>query len=215
MDNRGEYTQTLIEKVNTKFAERSVPDAQIRYEYLTAKGLVVERRPYFILSRNLVSMGLYISHFGKDLFVSIASYLKPPISNLRVVLLGVMLLFALYTNMILPSVVSSQLNGLAGGMFGGPAPDLNGVMTLLCIFGPLGVLNNLALVILFWYSVYKLLTEKDFLAALRTQPNEFNEDDLMAMEKAVEQTVRISIDEIGLDPSDLKPIGSGMERRLI
>jgi len=45
--------------------------------------------------------------------------------------------------------------------------------------------------------------------------NEFNEDDLMALEKAVEQTVRVSLDEIGLDPDDLKPISDVDNNRLI
>ena len=66
------------------------------------------------------------------------------------------------------------------------------------------------------FSIYKYFTEKDFLAILRTRPNEFDEDDLMALEKAVEQTVRSSLDDIGLNPADLKPAAvQGNEIRLI
>jgi len=37
----------------------------------------------------------------------------------------------------------------------------------------------------------------------------------MAMEKAVEQTTRMAIDKIGLDPDDLSPIQKGEQRRII
>jgi hypothetical protein len=50
---------------------------------------------------------------------------------------------------------------------------------------------------------------------LRVSPNEFHENDLMAMEKAVEQTVRISLDELGLDPADLQLIESRSPKRII
>ncbi|HQP61832.1 MAG TPA: hypothetical protein PKX41_11545 [Anaerolineaceae bacterium] len=222
MDNKGEKAQELIESVRKKFTNRNIPEAQIIEKELVARGLWVEKRLYFLLRRKLVTVGLYITQFGKDLYVSIASYIKPPISNLRVLIAGIILLFAIFTNIILPSIISSQLNNMISGMtsslFGGGSgsSDIGGLMTLLCIFGPLGMVNNLLLGVMLIYSFYKWLTEKDFLAILRTKPNEFNEDDLMSMEKAVEQTVRMAIDEIGLDPDDLKPVSTGeTKRRLI
>ena len=65
------------------------------------------------------------------------------------------------------------------------------------------------------YSIFKWVAERDFWAGLRVRANEFNEDDLMALEKAVEQTVRVSLDELGLDPDDLKPITDLDSDRLI
>ena len=84
-----------------------------------------------------------------------------------------------------------------------------------CPVGPLGLLNNLALLLFVLYSVYKWFTVKDILAGLRVAPNEFNEDDLMALEKAVEQTVRLSLDDIGLNPDDLKSAVSSEGQRII
>ncbi|HNZ02200.1 MAG TPA: zinc ribbon domain-containing protein [Anaerolineaceae bacterium] len=219
MDNKGEKTQELIESVRKKFTSRNIPEAQIIEKELVARGLLVEKRLYFLLRRKLVTVGLYITQFGKDLYLSIASYIKPPISNFRVLIAGIIILFAIFTNIILPSIISNQLNSMIGNMTsslfggGGRSPGMGGLMTWLCIFGPLGLVNNLLLGGMLIYSFYKWLIEKDFLAILRTKPNEFNEDDLMSMEKAVEQTVRMAIDEIGLDPDDLKPISSGEEKR--
>lgn len=216
MDNKGEKADELIGKVRAKFSDRSIPEAHTEEREMTAKGVIVEKRPYFLLGRRLVTIGLYITQFGKDLFVSIVSYLKPPISNLRVILVVLMLLFALYTLFFFPGALESKLGGiLGGGLFGGSRSSSSGLASLICILGPLGTFNILLLGILLIYSLYKWFSEKDFFAALRMQPNEFNKDDLMAMEKAVEQTVRVAMDEIGLDPDDLKPIKTGDERRLI
>jgi hypothetical protein len=201
----------------------------MRQETLVARGLIVESRPYFILKRGLVSVALYINQFGQDLFVSLVSYLKPPISNFRVAVLGLMLLFWAYMMFIYTNALKNEfisyLTGLADSFSGGlnlfgnasptPPPSPEALIALLCVIGPIGLLNNLALLLFAVYSAYKFLTEKDLLAGLRVPPNEFNEDDLMALEKAVEQTVRISLDEIGLNADDLKPIASSEGRRLI
>jgi hypothetical protein len=219
MDTCGERANDLVQKVNTKFKERQIPGASISNQVLVGRGVVVENRPYFLLQRGLVTMGLYISQFGRDLYISQVSYLKPPISGFRVALLAVMIGFWLFSVTIframLSDAVSNTLGSFGGGFLGGAQPGSSGLYTMLCVIGPLGTLNSLALFFFLIYSGYKWLTEKDILAGLRTTPNEFNEDDLMAMEKAVEQTVRIALDEIGLNQADLKPIHSGSDRRLI
>ena len=220
MDGKGEEAPRLIKSVEAKFGERKIPNASVNSETLVARGLIVESRPYFVLRRGLVSLGLYIAQFGRDLYVSLVSYLKPPISNFRVLVLGLMALFWLYSVLVLPGSISNAfdnaLSGVGGGLFGGGgATSSSGLYTLLCLVGPLSTLNALALLLFLLYSVYKYVTEKDFWAGLRVNPNEFNEDDLMALEKAVEQTVRASIDEIGLDVNDLVPVEGPDNRRLI
>ena len=222
MDNKGSHANELIKKIQTKFNERQIPKATIRQQTLMAQDLLGEQRPFFILNRDLASVALYVNQFGRDLYVSLASYLKPPISKLRVMIVAAMVVIGGLLQLIYPAMVNSALNSsfasLAGSfsMFGGaPAsngPSMNSLVFLICVLGPVLSLNNLALTILLIYSVYKWIKEKDFLAALRMAPNEFNEDDLMAMEKAVEQTVRICIDEIGLDANDLKPVPGYRER---
>lgn len=216
MDNRGDHAKELVNKVNAQFKERQIPGATVQHQSLIAKGVYVENRPYFILKRGLVSLGLHIGQYGKDLFISIVSYLKPPISTLRVIIIAIMTLFWLYTSFIFPNSLDRAFGNALGGLnfLGGGAADADQLVRLLCIVGPLGTINSIALFLFVIFSIYKWLTEKDILAGLRVPPNEFNEDDLMAMEKAVEQTVRIALDEIGLDPNDLKPTDAS-GRRLI
>ena len=220
MDGRAERTGDLVKRINLKFNDRQIPGAMIQSQILVARGVFVERRPYIILKKGLVTLALNVGEFGKDLFISLASYLKPPISYFRVLVLSVMIVLWLFGSFILPALifgsVQSMLSGF-GGFLGGYNPSAGSagsLFFLLCILGPVTAINNIALLIFLLYSLYKWLTEKDFLAGLRSTPNEFNEDDLMALEKSVEQTVRIALDEIGLNPNELKPI-EGMSRRII
>ena len=218
MDNQGGRAQDLENKVTQKFNERTIPGAEVVKRNLVGRGVIVESRPYFLVKRGLVTVGLYIAQFGKDLFVSLASYLKPPLSNFRILVLGLMTLFAAYTLFIFPGDLASAVENLFGGISifpGGGSNTSSNLGSLLCIIGPLGTVNLLALSLFVVYSIYKFVTEKDILAGLRVTPNEFNEDDLMAIEKAVEQTVRMSLDEIGLNADDLKPIAVEDNRRLI
>jgi len=209
LDNRGDKAEDLNQKIYQKFSERSIPGTTVTKEILKGRGILVENRTYFLLRKGLVTTGLYVSKFGQDLYLSLVSYLKPPVSNLRIGILVVMLLFGLYMSTGFASALNNSLTGFANsalgsfgsGLFGGNVaePSAGGLAFLLCVIGPLGLINNLLLFLIFAYSLWKFLTEKDILAALRVTPNEFNEDDLMALEKAVEQTINQSMDEIGLD----------------
>lgn len=221
MDNQGARANELVQKVTDKFLHRKFPDANINLVPLKGKGVIVEERPYFLIQRGLVTSGLYINRFGQDLYVSQVSYLKPPVSNFRLIMLGLMVVFFIFTNLVLPGLMNglmqSAMTSLGGGLFGSynSGTDLSALITALCVLGPLGLLNSLALFLFVVFSIYKYLTEKDILAGLRVQPNEFNEDDLMVIEKAVEQTVRICLDEIGLNSEDLKPIQPTHQTRVI
>lgn len=197
MDSQGHRAAEVIQRVEAKFRQRQIPQAHLSKEMLVSRGIMVEQRPYFMLRRGLVTLALYISQFGRDLFISQASYLKPPISNFRVLLAAGMLLFQCYMFFIFPNTLQDSFSfGFSGAAISGLAQ--------LCIVGPLGSLNFLLLSLLFLYSGYKWLKERDFLATLRVPPNEFHEDDLMAMEKAVEETVRQALTDLKLNPDDLK-----------
>lgn len=207
LNDQGHQLPQVISQVHQRFDHRSVPDAEINPVVLTAQGLLAERRYYFMLKLGLVSMALYINRFGNDLYVSLSSYLKPPINPLRVLVMVLMLLFSLFMFTLYAPALQNAAYGTLGGLIpggGGNTGSISNLAFLLCVVGPLGTLNNIALVLLFAFSVYKFLTEKDFLAALRTRPNEFDEDDLIVMEKAVEETVRQSLTDLHLNPNDLR-----------
>jgi hypothetical protein len=217
MDGQGARANELVENVNKGFRKREIPNAGVKRSVLVGQGVLVEERPYFILRKGLTRIGLYITNFGQDLFVSMVSYIKPPISNIRVLFAGLMITLQLFMSFGFPILLSDSFNRLTSGfnLFGGGSTDMSGLLSLFCIVGPVGGLNSLALLLLLIYSLYKWFTEKDLWAALRVPPDEFDEDDLMAMEKAVEQTVLSSLDEIGLNAEDLLPALSIPRRRFI
>jgi len=218
MDGEGHRAVDLASSVETKFKEREIPQARVFKTTLVGQGVLVERRPYFVLRRGLASLALYITQFGRDLFISQASYLKPPISAFRVILALASAAFFLFMTFIYPFMWSASARSITESfsLFGGGPSDfqVSTLVFLSCVLGPLGGLNTLLLFILLCFSAYKFLTEKDFFAALRVPPNEFNEDDLMAMEKAVEETVRLSLTDLKLNPDELKMTTAERGRQL-
>ncbi len=184
MENRGDRARELFDRVAARFRDRQFPGITFQQQTLIAHSSIVEKRTYLILRRHLACTALFITQYGKDLYIAQLSYIKPPVSYARVLILGLMLLFALVT-LFASSITSS-----------------------------LGTLNNLALIVFAAYSLHKFLAEKDPLAGLRMAPTEFNIDDLMAMEKSAEHTVRMVMSEIGLDPATLQPLDSPQTRRL-
>lgn len=211
LDNLGHRAGDLHQAVSERFQQRAVPGATMGWQELTAQGIIVERRPFYFVRRGISTVALYIAQFGRDLYISQVTYVKSPISTLRVVFLGLMILFQLFFMFGFTNAVGGTVSG--GGLFGLPEIDMAGLAFFLCLVGPLGLLNTLALTLGVLYSVYKFFTEKDFLAILRRRPNEFQQDDTVALEKAVEETVRQALDKIGIainlmPPSDKATFGS-------
>ena len=212
LDNLGERAEDLREAVVGRFGQRQIPGARVEPRTLTGKGIAVERRPYYLVRRGITTAGLYIARFGQDLYISQVTYAKGAINPLRVAILSAMVLFQLYMvfgyGQTLESAVGSFdiLSGYRGGS--------DSLGFLLCCVGPFGILNTLGLSLVGLHMIYKTLTDKDPLAVLRTPPNEFQEDDIVALEKAVEETVRQALDAIGLDTSLMPPASEyGFEQR--
>ena len=216
LDNLGHQAGDLHAAVTERFQQRAVPSAQMGWQQLTAQGIIVERRPFYFVQRGITTVALYIAQFGRDLYISQVTYVKSPISSLRVIILALMILFQLFFMFGFTNAVGSTVGG--GGMFGLPSVDFGGLAFFLCFVGPLGMLNTLALLLGSVYSVYKFFTEKDALAILRRRPNEFQQDDTVALEKAVEETVRQALDKIGIATTLMPPSNSatfGSRPRLI
>ncbi len=203
LDDLGERAEALHEAVTQRFNQRQVPSSQMKWQTLVAKGLLVERRPFYFVQRGITTVALYIARFGKDIYISQVTYVKGPISNARVALLFLMLLFQLY---FMFGFTRSLVGSLAGfDPIFGTGSGLIPIVFLLCLIAPLGAINSFAWLLILAYSVYKFVTEKDFLAILRALPNEFQYDDTVALEKAVEETVRQSLDAIGIDVNLMPP----------
>jgi hypothetical protein len=207
LDDLGHRAETLHEAVTERFQHRQIPGSDMDWKPLYAKGLLVERRPFYFIRRGITTVALYIAQFGQDLYISQVTYLKGPVSPVRVLMVALMLLFFLYFNFIYPDVLANRMNALLnslGNLFGSRSTSSFPTF-LLCVIGPMGVANQFLLAGIVIYSIYKWLRERDVLAILRARPNEFQEDDKVALEKAVEETVRQSLDVIGIDPNLMTP----------
>lgn len=212
INDQGERAEALQEMVTARFERRAIPGATVEPVKLVRQGVLVDTRPYFLIRRGLTTAGLYIARFGQDLYVSQVTYFKGPISSLRVSLLAAALLFAL----LYPVFYSGALSQVSVDPFGAIGGALLGLTFLTCCLGPVYFFTWLALGILELFTIYKWLTEKDALAALRVPPNEFDIDDTVALEKSVEQTVREALDAVGIEQRLMPPAAEyGFRRRLI
>ena len=217
LDDLGHRDGELHEAITQRFRERQIPLTKMNWKNLTGRGVIVERRPFYLIRRGITTVALYIGQFGKDLFISQVTYAKGPISFVRVLILALMLLFQIYftyghTNSVSGALADfNLLNLLRGG-----GTDLGDITLLLCVVGPLGFFNGILLWLALLYSIYKLLKTKDFFTLLRVPPNEFQLDDIIALEKSVEETVRQSLDAIGLDSALIPPAEEyGFRRRIL
>jgi hypothetical protein len=223
LNNRGVQADELRDAIIERFEARNIPGAEVERKPLERRGVWVDSRPFFLVRRGLTTVGLYLARFGQDLYISQVTYSKSPISAGRVLVLILMILFIPIYIVPYNKVAADVGNALkanvdnllprVGHMLGlGQTvvqwPDLRLFAGLTCCVGPLFLLDCLALAFLMLFSLYKWLTEKDILAALREPPNEFDIDDTTSLDKAVEQTVREALDSIGLmmpSPVELPP----------
>lgn len=207
----GDRADTLRNAIGVRFAARAIPEAVVSDKVLVGQGVSVEQRPYFLIQRKVATAGLYIARLGNDIYISQVTYARGPISVARIALLVAMLVFQLLFFVSGLSIVDS----FSGGIFGS-GPD-EGIVTLfLCCIGPLGLFSSFALSAAVVITVWRTVTDKDPLAVLRTTLNEFNQDDVIGLEKAVEETIRECMDQVGIDRRLLPPAADyGVRQRII
>ena len=221
LDSLGNRAEDLVAAVTRRFQEREIPNARVEQRTLTGRGIAVERRPYYLIRRGITTEGLYIARFGQDLYISQVTYAKGAINPLRVLILVLMIAFQLFMTWGYTAAVNSGIESMLGsfsllGGYGGGGGGGSGLGFLLCCVGPLGIVNSVLLALAGLHMIYKFLADKDPLALLRTPPNEFQQDDIVALEKAVEETVRQSLDAVGIDSALMPPAPEyGIRQRVI
>ncbi|MBN1659132.1 MAG: zinc ribbon domain-containing protein [Anaerolineae bacterium] len=218
LNNLGDRAERLRDAVMERFNERQIPGAHIHPRTLLGQGVVVERRPYYFAQRGIATAALYIARFGYDLYVSQVTYVRGAISPLRAILLISSVLFQLgYIPAVIAAIAPLNATGVdLARLYGYESYDWSAFGFLSCCVGPLWALNSLGLLLVALHMFYKFLTIKDPLAMLRLPPNEFQQDDIIALEKAVEETVRLSLDAVGIDAGLMPPAPEyGFRRRLI
>ena len=214
LDDLGGRAEDLREAVTERFKRRNTPGAQVQPRILTAKGVAVEQRPYYLVRRGRATAGLYIAKFGQDLYISQVSYFKGPISGARILIVLAMVAFVIFY----PAMLSGALDSVSvnSSLFAPSISGLDTLLAMLCCLGPVYFGIWFALGIMVVFALYKFLTEKDILAPIRVQPNEFDQDDLIALEKAVEQTVRESLDVVDIEQELMPPAEEyGIRQRII
>lgn len=211
----GDRADVLRNAISMRFAARAIVDAVVSDKVLVGQGVVVEQRPYFLIQRKVATVGLYLARLGDDIYISQVTYARGPLSVARSILLAVMLIFQVFflfggSGSLLDSLSGSSILGFSSG------PDMGSLAFFLCCIGPLGLLNTMALLAAGVFTVWRTVTDKDPLAILRTTLNEFNQDDVIGLEKAVEETVRECMDQVGIDRRLMPPAADyGMCPRLI
>lgn len=206
LEGLGFRAEELRNKITELFNRRQIPNARITQITLTGRGVAVEQRPFYQVQRGLATVFLYVARFGEDLYISQVSYIKGPISMLRVLVGGgLATLVGVWVVNIIAVMANLADVANSASLFGGRAEPNGALISALCCTGLFGSLALLALAAGLVFSVYKFLTEKDLLALLRSPLTEFQEDDIVSMEKAVNETVRKSADLIGIDLKLLAP----------
>ncbi len=209
LEGLGGQAEQLRDTITDMFNRRQIPNAAVQQVTLTGRGIAVEQRPFYRVQRGLSTVWLYVARLGQDMYISQVSYVKGPISMLRVIVaLGLATLTGLWFMNMAGAAVNfmAVINSMGSGFFGGNHVEPNSLLfSTLCCTGPLGIFALILLLLGAGYSVYKFVTERDILALLRSPLNEFQEDDIVSLEKAVNETVRKSADMIGIDLKLLTP----------
>ncbi len=195
LDNLGNREASFHQAITQRFQQRQVPGSTMQHITLTASGVLVAQRPYYFVKREITTVALYISQFGNDLFISQSTYIKSPISNARVIAFVMMILYLMFFPGFIGARISAYADGF--GFLGGGSSVGFPIFSLLC-GGPIYSMSVISILVFFIYTIYKTIKDKDPLAGLRRAPDEFNKDDAEALEKAVEETVRQSLDSIGV-----------------
>lgn len=191
LDDCSNRTEHLRNAVQARFDKRQIPETTVTMKVLQLRGVNPDPRPYFLLQRRRATVALYISQFGKDLYVSQVSYSLGPLSMVRIwAFIGMAAYAVFYTPFLLGSI---------GATLGGDVSGLFGSILLFCCGGPLFFVSALGVLFGLTLAGYRFVTDRDIMAPFRVTANEFDNDDLIALEKAAEQTVRDSLDEVNVD----------------
>ena len=215
INDHGDQADALRDVVRARFERREIPEATVERMTLTRRGLMVDSRPYFLLRRKLATAGLYITRFGQDLYVSQVTYFKGPFSNARILVVGLLLLNILLTPMLCIRHTGKPPFPSSACLVDGVRRFWRAWVAVL-LLGPLYPIALIAVPLILMYSLLQMDHRQGLPCGVRTSPNEFDTDDIVALEKSVEQTVRESLDVVGIEQQLMPPADEyGFRRRLI
>ncbi|GAB4493679.1 MAG: hypothetical protein OHK0031_16730 [Anaerolineales bacterium] len=203
--------RALFSAVENRFKERYSPAAEVFVRAFTGAGQQgeVEARNYLVFRRGQAAVTLNIVPFGSDIFISSATFLKAPFSRLKLALGALAFLLALGWLIAFPAWLADwALNIQRGGLLPllAHAANVFDLLIWLCLLTPLGLAALIGLWVVFGRGFFAWVNQADFGAPFRMAANEFQQDDLLATNKIVEQTLRASLKEVGLEPVQMTRI---------
>lgn len=177
--------------LSAKFRAQCIPAANITYQVFNGQGISAERRPFYTIQQGLTTVIVFVGAFGDDLYISQTLFIKRPIAPARIVFL-----LALLGIVVIPIFMILSGFGSVMSSYGGSssASLLLGAFCLICGFPlsfPVVMLGAL-------YTVLRFFIDRDYLFLLRGGVSDFQQDDIVALQKAVEHTVRTALSELEL-----------------
>jgi membrane protein implicated in regulation of membrane protease activity len=194
LDGKEMQATTVLSTILDLLRQRSIGGLTIAPERLTERGITLEERDYLKVRRGVSSVFIYVAPAGRDLYISRATTVLPAINIMRVI--GLLLLLAL----------AFFGPGILQNMAGPAGYFLGGLFFLFVIPIWLYFLWLLFRSFSYW------LVEKDFWVYLRAnQLNDFQLDDIALLEHVTDETVRVAVEQLGLDASKILPPTQGYQ----
>lgn len=194
---------------------RNIAGVTANAERLTDSSVDAETRDYLTVQRKGSTVFIYAAPAGQDLYISRATMVLPPISLIRVLILGLMLFIVFFSPSIIQSTITGMLttsSGLSGIAGGGILALLIPLLILSAIFALSYIPILFILIVLLIRSIIVWALEKDFWMYLRSNYlNDFQVDDIMVLEHATDDTVRTAVEQLGLDATQIVPPSQGYQ----
>jgi len=166
----------IVEKIQQRYPN----ELKVSQEHLSERDAVLEERDYVRIERAPANIFIYVTPFANDLYISRTTTVQPPLSPVRIAVLG-----ALFLLMLIGFIISAASGSAA-------IPSLFSAI-LLTFFVAIAL-----------HSVVLWLTEKDFLVYLRPNIlNDFRIDDSAILEHIADRGMRDAAKELGLDDTVL------------
>jgi hypothetical protein len=203
IDNAGDRADSLLQFVRQRLAERGMPSINHYDQTLTSGGLMGEQRPYHLVLHQVgATVAIYVSAFGRDLYVSWDLFVSL-VWKLRtlVIILAVAAVISVPGFLIGAGLGPDNLVGLFSGLVG-------------WVFATIGNAIGLA----FFVGLAGLVLRRSFWAFFREEYNHFRADDITAMTLAVHHSILEGLDSIGVDRALVRPkeqFRAGRRERII
>ena len=210
-----EHTQAtaLRSAIAEILGQRSILSLKLNSEKLQERGFWTEEREYLRLQRGATTTFVYVAPAGRDLYISRATTIQPPIEPVRVALLIFVLVEIFFGPGFIQGVMANMIASSASGILGG-YQLLIPFIIVTAIFGLLYVPSIISLLIYLFASFRHWLAEKDFWVYLRRNSlNDFEIDDIMLIEHATDETVLAAVKQLNLDASKIVPPAMGYQTK--